>query len=139
MADCGNQVGVRNILIKFLDCDNDVTYGPISHELSGDTQPQYRLCDFANEPLPGGYVRRTKGNNEISLTVIRNLGIPLALYQGCASIDITIEHFNGMVITGISGTGTGEESSDGHEVTITATFKEIDELLPNGLLEGQAA
>jgi hypothetical protein len=130
---CENQVGVRNILIKFHDCANDVTYGPVSHELSGDEQPQLRLCDYSNEPLPGGYVRRTKGNNEISLTVIRNLGIPLALYQGCASVDITIEYFNGMVVTGLNGTGTGEESSDGHEATITATFKEIDELLPQSL------
>jgi hypothetical protein len=138
MAECPNQVGIRNILIKFVDCDNDVTYGPVSHELSGDEQPAYRLCEYSNEPLPGGYVRRTKGNNEISLAVIRNLGIPLALYQGCSSMDITIEHFNGLVVTGLSGTSTGDESSDGHEVTITATFQEVDELLPQRL-EPQAA
>jgi hypothetical protein len=36
-------------------------------------------------------------------------------------------------VTGLNGTGTGEESSDGHEATITATFKEIDELLPQSL------
>lgn len=135
---CENQVGVRNILIKFYDCDNDVTYGPVSHELSGDEIPQLKLCDYTNEPLPGGYVRRNKGNNEISLTVIRNLGIPLALYQGCAAIDITVEYFNGLVVTGIGGTGTGDESSDGHEVTITATFQQIDELLPR-TLDPQAA
>lgn len=134
MADCNNQVGVRNILITFLDCDNDVTYGPFSHELANEEQPTYRLCDYANEPLPGGYVRRTKGNNNITLSVIRNLGIPLALYQGCAAIDITIEHFNGLVITGLSGTSTGDEGSDGHEVMINATFREIDELLPNGAI-----
>ena len=131
---CDNQLGVRNILIKFTDCDSGAVYGPISHELSGDTQPTYRLCDYANEPLPGGYVRRTKGNNEISVVVVRNLGVPLALYQGCGSIDLTIEHFNGMVITGLNGTSTGTDPSDGHEVTLTATFKEVDELLPNGPL-----
>jgi hypothetical protein len=69
-------------------------------------------------------------NNQIELTVIRNLGVPLALYQGCGALDITIEHYNGLVYTGISGTSTGDASSDGHEVTITATFREIDELLP---------
>jgi hypothetical protein len=127
---CENQVGIRNILIKFYDCDTDTSYGPIAHELSGDEQPQYRLCEYNNEPLPGGYVRRTRGNNEIQLTVIRNIGIPLALYQGCAAVDVTIEHFNGLVVTGINGTGTGDDSSDGHEVTLTATFKQIDELLP---------
>ncbi|MGL5733450.1 MAG: hypothetical protein ACRCYS_01180 [Beijerinckiaceae bacterium] len=131
---CDNQLGVRNILIKFTDCDSGAVFGPINHELSGDTQPTYRLCDYANEPLPGGYVRRTRGNNEISVMVVRNLGIPLAMYQGCGAIDLTIEHFNGMVITGVNGTSTGTDSSDGHEVTITATFKEVDELLPNGPL-----
>lgn len=139
MADCDSQVGVRNILIKFLDCDTNNAYGPISHELAGDEQPTYILCDYNNEPMPGGYVKRHKGNNEISVTVIRNQQIPLALYQGCASIDITIEHFNGRVVTGLSGTATGNDSSDGHEVTITATFREIDELLANGLLDASAA
>lgn len=127
---CENQVGIRNILIKFYDCDTDTSYGPIVHELAGDEQPTYRLCDYNNEPLPGGYVRRTKGNNEIGLTVVRNLGIPLALYQGCGAVDVTIEHFNGLIVTGLNGTGTGDESSDGHEVTLTATFAQIDELLP---------
>lgn len=135
---CDNQVGVRNILIRFLDCDTNQSYGPISHELSGDEQPQYRLCEYNNEPLPGGYVRRNRGNNEINLTVIRNPGIPLALYQGCAAIDITVEHFNGRVVTGINGTATGDESSDGHEVTVSATFESVDELLPNGVLQPAA-
>lgn len=132
---CENQVGVRNILITFLDCDTNTTYGPISHELAGDTQPTYRLCEYSNESLPGGYVRRTKGNNNITVEVIRNLGVPLALYQGCSNMDVTIEHFNGMVITGVGGTGTGDEGSDAHAVTINASFDIIDELLPNGVLE----
>lgn len=139
MADCPNQIGVRNIFIRFVDCDNDVAYGPISHELASDEQPTYRLCEYSNEALPSGYVRRTKGNNEISVNVIRNLGVPLALYQGCSSMDITIEHFNGLVYTGIGGTSTGDESSDGHEVMITATFREIDEILPDGVIESVAA
>lgn len=130
MADCPEQIGIRNILMTFKDCDNNITYGPLSHELAGEEQPSYRMCDYSNEPLPGGYIRRTRGNNEITVNVIRNLGVPLAMYQGCASINITLEHFNGLVVTGIAGTSTGDEGSDGHEVTITATFKEIDELLP---------
>lgn len=136
---CENQIGVRNISIRFTDCDTGATYGPLTHSLSGDTQPTYRLCEYANEPLPGGFVRRTRGNNEISVMVIRDLRIPLALYQGCASIDMTVEHFNGLVITGVTGTATGTESSDGHEITLTATFKEIDELLPVGILNPVAA
>lgn len=130
MADCDNQVGIRNILIRFTDCDTDQVIGPLSHELAGADQPSYRFCEFSNEALPGGYVRRVRGTNEISMMVIRNLGVPLAYYQGCGAIDVTIEHYNGLVITGLSGTSTGEESSDGHEVTITASFRDIDELLP---------
>lgn len=128
---CDNQVGVRNILLKFYDCDTGAVYGPISHQLAGQEQPNYRICEYNNEPLPGGYVRRTKGNNQMTFRVIRNSGIPLAMYQGCASIDVTIEHFNGLVYTGLNGTGTGQESSDGHEVMVTATFESIDELLPD--------
>lgn len=130
---CDNQVGVRNILIKFYNCDTDQTFGPVSHELATDEQPNYRLCEYTNEALPGGYIRRNRGNNEISLNVIRNLGVPLALYQGCASIDVTIEHYNGLVVTGLNGTATGEESSDGHEVAMTLSFQEVDELLPQSL------
>lgn len=130
---CRNQVGVRNITITFYDCDTGRTYPRVSHILADDQQPEYKLCDFSNEPLPGGYVRRNRGNNQIGLTVIRNQSIPLALYQGCAAVDIQIEHHNGRVVTGLRGTVTGDNTSDGHEVSITATFLEIDELLPNGL------
>lgn len=130
---CDNQVGVRNILIKFYDCDSGAVLGPVSHELASEEQPTYRTCDSNNEALPGGYTRRTKGNKMMSLSVIRNLGIPLAMYQGCASLDITVEHFNGKVMTGIGGTPTGEESSDGHEVSMEIVFRDIDELLPSVL------
>ena len=126
---CRNQVGVRNITITFYDCDTGQSYPNISHILANDEQPQYRLCDYANEPLPGGYVRRTRGNNQITLPVIRNQCVPLALYQGCAGVDIQIEHHNGRVVTGLKGTVTGDDLSDGHEVTFTATFLEVDELL----------
>lgn len=127
--------GVKNIMLTFRDCDTDEIYGPISHELANDEQPEYRLCGYNNEILPGGYVTRTKAHEEISVTVIRNLGIPLALYQGCSSVNIQIEHFNGLVYSGVNGTGTGDDSSDAHEVTLTIAFREIDELLPAGTLD----
>lgn len=130
MPDCASQVGVRNIIITFRDCDSDQVYGPFSHELSGEEQPNYRLCEYTNEELPGGYVRRNRGSQMMTLSVVRNLGVPLAMYQGCGAIDITVEHYNGLTYTGLNGTSTGDDSSDGHEVTITATFKEIDEQLP---------
>jgi len=135
---CENQVGVKNIIITFLDCETDERYGPISHELATEDLPTYRLCGFNNQPLPGGFVRRSVTNKQIDLTVIRDLRIPLHLYQGCASVDIQIEHFNGLVYSANNGTGTGEELSDSHQVMLTLTFQEIDELLPDGPLDTQA-
>lgn len=136
---CDNQVGVRNIFLTFTDCDTGSRFGPFVHELSGDEQPQYKLCAFSNEPMTGGYVRRTRDNQMIELSVIRNLQIPLAFYQGCSAVDITVEHYNGMVITGLDGTGTGDETSDGHEVSMTLVFRELDELLPSGTADAAPA
>ncbi len=130
---CDNQVGVRNITMTFTDCDTGQVYPPLAHQLSGDEQPKYIFCEYDNEPLPGGYVRRNRSNNEMELTVIRHPGIPLALYQGCGAVSITNEHFNGRVVTGVNGTATGRNSSDGHEITITATFEVMDEYLPQAL------
>lgn len=136
--DCGNQVGVRNIFIKFFDCDTNRTYGPLIHELAGNEQPNYRLCPYENEPITGGFVRRNRSNESISMTIIRNLGVPLGVYQGCSSVDITVEHFNGLVMSGVGGTITGGETSDAHEATFTAVFEEIDEILPEEVIS-QAA
>lgn len=132
---CENQIGVKNLMLTFHDCDTDEVYGPIAHELATDEQPEYKMCPYENELLPGGYVRRTVAWAEITVTVIRNLGIPLTLYQGCSSVDIQIEHFNGLVYSAVQGTATGEDASDAHEVTLTMAFREIDELLPAGQIE----
>lgn len=138
MEPCGNQIGIRNIFIRFFDCDNNVTYGPVVHELAGDEQPTYKTCPYSNETMTGGFVRRNRANQMMQLTVIRNLGVPLALYQGCASMDVTIEHFNGLVMSGVGGAITGDERSDAHEVTMEISFENIDELLPQQL-DSQAA
>jgi hypothetical protein len=132
---CDNQVGVKNILLTFTDCDTDQKYGPISHELASDTLPTLRLCPYNNEALPGGYVKKIKGNSQIEVNVVRDLRIPLALYQGCAAVDIQLEYYNGLVYSAVGGGATGDESSDTHEVTLTVSFKEIDELLPAGTLQ----
>jgi hypothetical protein len=132
---CENQVGVKNILLSFRDCDTDVVYGPVSHELSSEDLPTWRLCSYNNDPLPHGYVKRQPSNPEVEIKVIRDLRIPLAMYQGCSDVALQVEYYNGLVYTAARGTGTGDEKSDTHEVTMTITFKEIDELLPDGTLE----
>ncbi|MBO4228450.1 hypothetical protein [Bradyrhizobium neotropicale] len=132
---CENQVGVKNILLTFKDCDTDAVYGPISHLLSSEDLPTWRLCPYNNDPLPHGYVKRQPTNPEVEIKVIRDLRIPLSMYQGCSDVTLQVEYYNGLVYSAAKGTGTGDDKSDTHEVTMTISFKEIDEMLPNGLLE----
>ena len=132
---CENQVGVKNILITFLDCDTGATYGPISHKLSSEDLPTWRLCAFNNSTLPQGYVKRAASNPEVELKVIRDLRIPLAMYQGCSDVALQVEYFNGLVYSAAKGTGTGDTKSDTHEAEMIISFLEIDELLPDGTLE----
>jgi hypothetical protein len=132
---CENQVGVKNILLTFKDCDTDAVYGPIAHKLSSEDLPTWRLCPYNNDPLPQGYVKRQPTNPEVEIKVIRDLRIPLAMYQGCSDVQLQVEYYNGLVYSANKGTGTGDEKSDTHEVTLTLSFKVIDELLPVGTLE----
>lgn len=136
---CENQIGVKNILLTFKDCDTDETFGPIAHELSSEDLPTWRLCAFNNTPMPGGFVKRGVTNSGVELKVIRDLRIPLALYQGCANVIGQVEYFNGLVISWVDGTGTGDDKSDTHEVTMTISFRTYDELLPAGTLEATQA
>jgi len=132
---CDNQVGVKNILLKFKDCDTEAVYGPIAHHLATDALPTWRLCGYNNEALPWGYVKRVPSNPEVEINVIRDPRIPLAMYQGCSDVDLQVEYFNGLVYSASKGTGTGDEKSDTHEVALTIVFKVIDEMLPNGTLD----
>ena len=132
---CDNQVGVKNILLSFHDCDTDAVYGPIAHVLASDTLPTWRLCPYKNEPLPHGYVTRKPTNPEVEISVIRDLRIPLSMYQGCSDVNLQVEYFNGLVYSAAKGTGTGEGKSDTHETKLTISFREIDEMLPAGTLD----
>ena len=100
---CDNQVGVKNILLSFHDCDTDAVYGPIAHVLASDTLPTWRLCPYKNEPLPHGYVTRKPSNPEVEISVIRDLRIPLSMYQGCSDVTLQVEYFNGLGVLGHQG------------------------------------
>jgi hypothetical protein len=132
---CDNQVGVKNILLTFRDCDTDAVYGPIAHHLSSDDLPTWRLCPYNNDPLRFGYVKRQPANPSVEIKVIRDVRIPLSMYQGCSDVTLQVEYYNGLVYSAAKGTGTGDDKSDTHEVTMNITFKEIDEMLPQGTLE----
>lgn len=136
---CDNQVGVKNILITFRDCDTEAVYGPISHLLATDTLPTWRLCPYNNDTLPHGYVSRKPSSPEVEINVIRDIRIPLAMYQGCSDVSLQVEYYNGLVYSAIKGTGTGDDKSNTHEVDMKLTFLEIDEMLPNGVLEQNVA
>ena len=95
---CTNQVGVKNILLTFKDCDTLDVYGPISHHLSSEDLPTWRLCNYNNNPLPWGYVKRVPSNPEVEIKVIRDLRIPLSMYQGCSDVTLQVEYYNGLEI-----------------------------------------
>jgi len=133
MAACAAQVGVKNLLLTFTDCDTNQKYGPYAHQLATEELPMWRLCAYNNTALPGGYVKRSVSNDGVEMNVIRDLRVPLAMYQGCAGVDVQVEYHNGLVYSGVGGTGVGEEKSDTHEVKLDLVFRVIDELRPEGL------
>jgi hypothetical protein len=132
MAGCDSIVGVKNILMTFHDCSNGQKYGPYSHKLATDELPTWKTCVWTNEAMTQGYTRRTASNAGVEINVIRDLRIPLSYYQGCAGIDLQVEMENGLVYTGKSGGVLGDDKSDGHEVAMELTFRQLDELLPVG-------
>jgi hypothetical protein len=132
---CENRVGVKNILLTFIDCDTEEVFGPISHELATEDLPTWRLCGYTNEAMPAGFVSRVLANPGVEISVIRDLRIPLEMYQGCSDVTLQVEYWNGLVYSAVNGAGVGDERSDGHEVTMDISFKEIDELLPAGQLQ----
>jgi hypothetical protein len=132
---CDKQHGIRNISITFTDCDTEQTVGPLIHKLAEpDTLPTYTACTRINTALTAGYTSVSESNASITMSVIRNKGIPMAWYQGCASVDVQIEWLDGKVVTGVGGAVTEPDESDGHTVAMTIIFEDIDELLPDGAL-----
>lgn len=131
---CENVVGVKNILITFVDCDTDTTIGPIVHQLATEDLPMWRACAWKSEPLPGGYVKRAASQAAGEIKVIRDKRVPLAYYQGCAQINLQVEYANGIVYTGRGGGITGDSKSDSHEVDMQMTFRVLEEMLPSGAL-----
>ena len=134
MATCDNLVGIKNVVLTFFDCDTNIKLGPISHKLSSDDLPEVRTCDEQHESLPGGFTKKQQDSAMIKIKLIRDLRVPLAFYQGCASVDISLEYLNGLVYTGLNGGVTGDNLSDSHQVEMDMTFITIDELLPAGAL-----
>lgn len=127
---CDNQIGIKNILMTFRDCNTGRVIRKVSHKLSSDELPTVKMCEFVNEMLTAGYVRRTAANSSVSLSVIRNTAIPLSFYQGCAEVDIQLEYLNGLIYTGVGGSVIGDERSDTHEVAMEISYRLIEETLP---------
>jgi Phage tail tube protein len=131
---CPKLLGVKNIPIKFTNCNTGQVLGPYIHKLSGDELPQFRTYPFASEALPNGYSRQFQRSAKIMMKIQRDPRIPLSWYQGAAVLDIQVEMESGHVYTGEGGTIIGEPTSDSLEIEIEASFEGIDELLPDGAL-----
>jgi hypothetical protein len=127
---CTNSVGVKNVLITFRSCDTDQVISKVSHKLATDDIPKVRTCEDKNEALPGGRSKRTQDSPTMELMVIRDLRVPLSFYQGCASMDVQIEYYNGLIYTGFEGVAVGDSRSDAHDIELEIVFERIDELLP---------
>lgn len=136
MAGCNATVGVRNIMLKFTNCNTGTVIGPIACDLADEKLPMIRASTHNSEPLPGGYTRVTYSSANMKFNVIRDLRIPILYYQdpSVASIDCQIEFINGLVYTAIGGSVSGKEDSDTHEVMLDLNYDKIDELLPAGAL-----
>lgn len=131
---CAKQNGVKNISVTFTDCDTNEVIGPIIHELATEELPTLKACGWTNTPLTGGYVTRSADNATMTINLRRDPRIPLKMYQGCASIDIQVEKFDGTVWTMTESSVTEAEESDGHSVNMTLVAADADELLPEGSL-----
>lgn len=136
MAECPDIVGVRNVLISFKDCDNDQEMRNVVHKVASDTLPTYNLCNYVLTALPGGKVQRSEGTGftlEIEIQVVD--GIPTAWYTGCAAIDVTLDYYDGKVLTFLNGAIIDSGGTDGNTVVISAVFKDADELFAEGMAE----
>lgn len=134
MALCDQIVGVKNILLKFTNCETGEVIGPIAHELSKEDLPKWRTHAYKSEMLPGGYVKKHHISAACEMDLRRDLRVPLQDYQGRSAIEFQVEYENGLVYTGASGGIEGDEKSDTHEVMLRMSCKVIEELLPPGAL-----
>jgi len=124
---CENESGVKNLMITFHSCDTNETVGPIAHLLSDEnTQPDYKQCPLTKTRLNGKKVRVTRSSAEISVSVMPDDSIDLAWYQGCASIDIQIEYFNGRVVSGRDGSVVDAANGNFEAQQMTIIFDQID-------------
>jgi hypothetical protein len=131
---CPKLLGVKNIPIRFTNCNTGQVLGPIIHKLASDELPQIRVYPFSSEALANGYSRQFQRSAKIMMRIQRDPRVPLSWYQGAAVLDIQLEMESGHVYTGEGGTIIGEPTSDSLEVEIEASFENIDELLPDGAL-----
>lgn len=128
---CQDQIGVKNISISFTDCDSGNEAGPYAHVLSDDgALPEIVACTAKNTELTDGKVKRARTNAGINISVQPLRSVPLAFYQGCASIDIQLEYYDGTVITGKDGNVIDAGGSTYEKADMNIRFKEIDEMRP---------
>lgn len=136
MANCPAQVGVRNLVISFKDCESDNEWRNVVHKINGDTLPTVMACNKTTTVLPGGKVQVGEGTGyTFTADILRVESIPLAMYQGCAAIDVSVEFYDGSVWTLLNGSVTDATESDGNTIQLTASFQEFDEILAVNTLE----
>ena len=82
MALCDQIVGVKNILLKFTNCETGEVIGPIAHELSKEDLPKWRTHAYKSEMLPGGYVKKHHISAACEMDIRRDLRVSLRTIRG---------------------------------------------------------
>ena len=131
---CENNIGLKNAVFSFTHCDTGEQIKRISHVLAEDDLPEVRMARVSSETLNGGYVKKTQGSPMIKGNFVRDRRVPQEWYEGHASIDVQLEYYSGIIISGVGGTNVAEDGSDTHSVNLEITYRQLDELLPDGAL-----
>lgn len=134
MTACDRTIGVKQILLAFTDCDTGQKYGPFAHKQGDEELPVWRLVDFVNEEVPGGWVERKQRSMYGEFTVNKDPRLPSSFYQGKAAISGQIEYRDGRVITFDEAAVAGDDASDLRKFKMRIVSPLIDELLPAGAL-----
>jgi hypothetical protein len=133
-GSCANAFGIKNIFITFTVCRGSragYVSPPISHSQFGDAMPMIRNVAHKNQQLPGkrGRVKQTPTPKSFEIEVEVEDNIPLAWYQGDATMDVDVEYLSGKIYNVLNAIPMGEEKSDTNSIKLNLDADEIGEFL----------
>lgn len=125
---CESDVGLKNLVLTFRDCNTGEEISAISHNLAEDTQFEWNACPYTRTSTSGRKTRVSKASVQINFTVVPSLSIPSNYYTGCAEMDVSAEFYSGRVITATNGSIVDASAMNEESVAIQARFDVLDEI-----------